>query len=261
MYTNLKSEVNFTRIKLKSECSKAELEEMIEILEQCKTEVEEAYESLQMLTTPLPDIRRKMDTCTSVTSEVIIVLEEWQKESNQIINLFAIKKSLSKLLQRENARSIYGSTVSKLGGSSCQESQISTKKAEVAAHLAAKWAEIHQEDEISMLRERFKKLEYQKDLEAQDNVHVEEEDNDVVEGVKMGNTPYMQVNLQFIPISLAARLSKQLQLQSKLRQSWTWERIHLCKHSRILTKLPTSEPLVFTSNPFNLLSGAPLYRL
>ena len=56
-YMNLKSEVNFTRIKLKSECSKAEQEEMIEILEQSKTHVEQAYESLQTVTTPLQDIR------------------------------------------------------------------------------------------------------------------------------------------------------------------------------------------------------------
>ena len=81
MYTNFKSEVNFTRIKLKLECSKAELEEMIEILEQCKTEIEQVYESLRTLTIPLQDIRRKMDTCTSVTSEVKIVQEEQQKES------------------------------------------------------------------------------------------------------------------------------------------------------------------------------------
>ena len=82
MYTNFKSEVKFTRIKLKLECSKTELEEMIEILEQCKTEVEQAYESLWTLTTPPPDIRKKMDTYTSVTSEIIIVLEERQKGSN-----------------------------------------------------------------------------------------------------------------------------------------------------------------------------------
>ena len=50
-----------------------QLEEMIEILEQSKTEVEQAYESKQTLTTPLPDIRRKMDTCTLVTSDVIIL--------------------------------------------------------------------------------------------------------------------------------------------------------------------------------------------
>ena len=90
-YTNFKSEVNFARIKLKSECSKAELKEMIEIIEQCKT----AYKSLRTLTAPLLDIRKKMDTCTSVTSEVIIVLEERQKESNQIFSLIAIEKSPS----------------------------------------------------------------------------------------------------------------------------------------------------------------------
>ena len=98
MFTNFKSEVNFTRIKLKLECSKAELEEMIEILEQCKTEVEQVYKSLQTLTTPFPDIRRKLDTCTSVTYEVIIILEEWQNESNQIFNSVTVKKSIFKLL-------------------------------------------------------------------------------------------------------------------------------------------------------------------
>ena len=66
--------------------------ELEEILEQCETEDKQAYESLQTLTTPLPDIRRKMDTWTPVTCEVIIVLEKRQKESNQIFNSLAVKK-------------------------------------------------------------------------------------------------------------------------------------------------------------------------
>ena len=61
---------------------------MIEILAQCKTDVEQSYESLRILTTPLPDIIRKMD---SVISEIIIVLKEWQKEYNQIFNPVAVK--------------------------------------------------------------------------------------------------------------------------------------------------------------------------
>ena len=77
-----------------------------------------------------------MDTHTSVTSEVIIVMEERQKESNQIFNPVTVKKSLSKLFQRENARSIYGLTEYRLNRSSSQESQIATKKAEAAVHLA-----------------------------------------------------------------------------------------------------------------------------
>ena len=125
-----------------------------------------------------------MDTCTSVTSEVIIVLKERQKVSNQIFNPVTVKKSLSKLLQRGNARSIYGSTVFRLSGSSCQESQISTKKAEAAVCLAAKQAEIHREDELCMRREKLKKLENQRDLEvveAEYNVYTEAEGNNMVE--------------------------------------------------------------------------------
>ena len=95
------------------------------------------------------------------------------------------------LWQRENARSIYGSIVSRIGGSSCQESQIFTKKAEVAARLAAKRVEIHREDEISMLRERLKKLENQRDLqvvEAEYNAYAETEGNGVMEGAEMSES-------------------------------------------------------------------------
>ena len=76
--------------------------------------------------------------------------------------------------------------MSRLGESSCQESQIST-----AAWLAVKWAEIHPENEISILTEKLKKLENQRDLEvveAESNVYAEAESNDVAEGAEVGNT-------------------------------------------------------------------------
>lgn len=54
-----------------------------------------------------------------------------------------VKESLHQLLQTEDARQIYGSTVSKAGRSSLHGSHISAKRAEAAAHLASKRAEIN----------------------------------------------------------------------------------------------------------------------
>lgn len=64
----------------------------------------------------------------------------------------SMKESLLQLLQREDARSIYGSTVSKAGQSSQQGSCVSTKKVDAVARLASKRAEINSRSKISAQR-------------------------------------------------------------------------------------------------------------
>ena len=103
-YVNSKAEVQYIRTKLKEERSKSDLGEMIRTLEKFESELKQEYESLRALTTPAQDIRRKMDCCTSVASEIITLLKVRYAEVDKEFDAEAVKETLSKLLQREDAR-------------------------------------------------------------------------------------------------------------------------------------------------------------
>lgn len=107
-----KAEVQLIRSKLKKECSKTELGDMIKAVEQCESDLKLEYESLRAMTVPSQDIRRKMDNCTSVTTQITVLLKErYTDVDTKQFDPVLVKESLLQLLQREDARSIYGSTV------------------------------------------------------------------------------------------------------------------------------------------------------
>ncbi|KAM9709232.1 uncharacterized protein ACNS7B_023621 [Menidia menidia] len=184
-YVSFKGEVQYIRSKLKEECDEEHLESMTATLEEYESHLKQEYESLRALTTPSQDIRRRMDSCTSVTEEVVALLKMRCSEVGKEFDAVAVKESLAKLLQRDDAKSIYGSTVSRAGAHSVTGSQVSLKKTEVAARLASKRAEINRESEIAAQRkevfaqqEKLKMLEQQRDLEAMQaefDVYEEEE--------------------------------------------------------------------------------------
>lgn len=110
-YASFKGEVQYTRSKLKEECDKEKLEGRITTLEEYESHLKRLYESLRSLTTPSQDIRWRMDSCTSVTKELVALLKMRCSEVGKQFDAAAVNESLSKLLQTEEARSIYGSTV------------------------------------------------------------------------------------------------------------------------------------------------------
>lgn len=177
-YLNFKAENQLTRSKLKEECSKAELAEMIKSVEKCELDLHQDYVALRALTTPSQDMRRKMDSCTSVSAEMMILVKRRYGDVDKEFDAGAVKESLLQLLQREGAESIYGSTVSRAGRNSQhshsqQGSHVPARKAEATARLASKQAEINREIEISARRkeilaqqEQLKMLENQRDLEV-----------------------------------------------------------------------------------------------
>lgn len=131
-YVNFKAEVQLIRSKLKEEHAKTELSEMVIAVENYESELKQVYESLRALTIPSQDIRRKMDSCTSVTTEITALLKRRYTEAgSKEFDAVAAKEELRQLLQREDARSVYGSTVSRAGHSSQQGSYVSVKRTEV----------------------------------------------------------------------------------------------------------------------------------
>lgn len=86
-YLNFKAEIQLTRSKLKEECSKAELAEMIKSVEKCELDLQQDYVALRALTTPSQDMRRKMDSCTSVSAEMMILLKRRYADVDKPTNL------------------------------------------------------------------------------------------------------------------------------------------------------------------------------
>lgn len=300
-HVNFKAEVQLTRSKLKEECSKAELNNMGESIAKFELELKQNYDSLRALTLPSQDMRRKIDSGVAVTSDILSLLKERYLEvDTKEFDPVAVKKSLSQLLQREDARSIYGSTVSRAGqgsqlsgGRSQQGSHVSAKKADAAARLASKRAEISKAMEISAQKmeilaqqEKLKQLEDQRDLEvieAEYNVYAEEESklNAEIRDVEVKPTlppsqPPMQHNSPLstqVPQNAAPpySVSKANAIPPSSSVSHDSDKkpepresetllVQALKESLAMTRLPAPEPFVFTGDPLKFTEWSTCFK-
>ncbi|XP_067251700.1 uncharacterized protein [Chanodichthys erythropterus] len=226
----------------------------------------ELYESIRALNVPSQDIRRRMDSCASVTSEITALKRGCAQVGTKVFDAEAVKETLLQLLQRDDARSVYGSTVSRAERDSQQGTHMSVKRAEAAARLAAKRAELKREKEISAQRkevlvqqERLKMLEEQRDLEVMEAEYfvyaeVESRLNAEIGDTKERSTlppcqhPLQHNNPSCIKVS-----------QETLAQPWSEKElgtkvdevllVKALKESLMMTKLPAPEPFTFTGDP------------
>ncbi|XP_023806193.1 uncharacterized protein LOC105356638 [Oryzias latipes] len=296
-YMQFKAEVQLTRSKLKVQCSKSELVERIRSIEQSECDVKHHYESIRVITAPPQDVRRKMDSCTSVSAELILLLKRRYADVDKEFDAEAVKESLQKLLQRQDAKSIYGSTVSRAEKSqhdlSSQSSHVTAKRAEAAARLAAKRAEVNREIEISAQRreivvqqERLKMLEIHRDLdaiEAEYNVYVEEETkaNAEIRDIEVKATSLSQpleqwhsslqpqVHLSAAPLSFPA--TRNVQDSEKVAVPQTSDiqipgkdsevsLVEALKESLTMTRLPAPEPFVFSGDPLKFVEWRTCFK-
>ncbi|XP_052430381.1 uncharacterized protein LOC127971416 [Carassius gibelio] len=278
-YLNFKAEAQFIRSKLKEQCSKTDLGDMIVTAEKREAELKQTYESIRAMNVPSQDIRRKMDSCTSVTSEVTVLLKRRCAEvDTKEFDAEAVKETLLQLLQRDDAKSIYGSTVSRAEKESQQGSHMSIKRAEAAARLAAKRAELNREKEISAQRkevlaqqERLKMLEEQRDLEvmeAEYSVYAEEESRlnaEMRETNEKCALPPCQHPLQhnshsctkvstFQPLAQPCSENK---LETKVDEVVL---VKALTESLAMTKLPAPEPFTFTGDPLKFIEWRTCFK-
>ncbi|CAI5660438.1 unnamed protein product [Oreochromis niloticus] len=296
-YLNFKAEIQLTRSKLKEECSKAELAEMIKSVEKCELDLQQDYVALRALTTPSQDMRRKMDSCTSVSAEMMILLKRRYADVDKEFDALAVKESLLQLLQREGAESIYGSTVSRAGRNSQhshsqQGSHVSARKAEAAARLASKQAEINREMEISARRkeilaqqEQLKMLENQRDLEviqAEYNVYAEEESkmNAEIRNCEVRSTlsfsqlpkPLSSPPCTQVPQSTAPPHSEGKFIQTSqsvhaphydtqvVPKESELSLVQALKDSLAMSRLPVPEPFTFTGDPLKFVEWSTCFK-
>ncbi|XP_067380798.1 uncharacterized protein [Channa argus] len=173
LYESWKEQVRTTRIRLKDECSDHELGNMMDAVEDLETQVRDVYESIRSQSAPSTEIRRKMDSCTAVTTDIMGLLKVRMSEVGQDeFDAKAENTRLHMVLDREYAQSVFGTIISKStvrshhSSWSSAEQCITAKRAECAAQLAAKQAEIKMEEAIAAQRQELKRLENQRDLEV-----------------------------------------------------------------------------------------------
>ncbi len=113
-----------------------------------------------------------MDSCTAVTADLMGLIKVRLSEVGlEEFDVNAEDSRIHMMLDKEYAQSIFSSTRSKSirsHRSSCSLDQksITAKRAECAAQLAAKQAEINMEEAIATQRLELKRLENQRDLQV-----------------------------------------------------------------------------------------------
>lgn len=129
-------------------------------------------------------VRRKIDACAEVTADLMQFMKVHLSETGEDFDAEAERRRLRLLLDKEYAKSIYGSTApstSSVANSSKPGSEtpsIALKKTEMAAQLAAKRVECEMENLINAQRQELKRLEQKRDLEVMEaklKVYTEEE--------------------------------------------------------------------------------------
>ncbi|XP_041434751.1 uncharacterized protein LOC121399034 [Xenopus laevis] len=182
MYIKWKTHTNEVRMKLKQECAEDELSNMMDAVEKHELDMKTIYDELRSYTAPSQDIKRKIDTCTAITADLLGLMRIRSIETD--FDVETERTRLLELYKRDYAKSVYGSTVSRVASSSKHSSHsskctsTSAKRVEASAQLAAKRAEIEMEAVIEAQRQQLKKLKNQRDIEVMEaklRVYTEEE--------------------------------------------------------------------------------------
>ncbi|KAK0134290.1 hypothetical protein N1851_030141 [Merluccius polli] len=221
---------------------------MMDEAEKQDSELKELYDGIRLQVAPSQEIRRKVDACSAVTADLLQLMRVRLTEGGEF-DAEAERPRLRMLLDNEYARSIYGSTDSRVTARSCHHSEhlsespsISAKRAETAAQLAAKRAEIDMEAAIEAQRQQLRKLENQRDIDviqAKLNVYTEEETKGKYESHSHVCGKVDDTNSFTHPIS--SQEQQAVKNETSLAQA--------LQESLALTRLPTPEPTVFSGDP------------
>ena len=147
---------------------------LLDELQRLESLVSQEYDTIRKQTTPQHDLKRRMDSCTAVTHDIVSLIQHRISEVGDPWDDHAEHHRLYILFDQQYAHSAYGSTIlnpsiapmSQVGNSrqsnKAVTSTLAAKKAEAAAHLAAKEAELK-----AIENEEAKKVQVERSIEAQ----------------------------------------------------------------------------------------------
>eukprot|EP00079_Xenopus_tropicalis_P036905 XP_017950676.1 PREDICTED: uncharacterized protein LOC101733728 [Xenopus tropicalis] len=247
MYIKWKTHTNEVRMKLKQECTEDELSNMMDAVEKHELDMKTTYEELRSHTVPSQDIKRKIDTCTAITADLLGLMRIRSIEND--FDAETERTRLLELYKRDYAKSVYGSTVSRVASSSKHSSHLSkctstsAKRVEASAQLAAKRAEIEMEAVIEAQRQQLKKLKNQRDIEvieAKLKVYAEEEIKENGDRSR-AVLPERTDPCPSIPTSHHSDQGNVAAIAQAIHETM------------VLTRLPTPEPTVFSGDPLKFI--------
>ncbi|KAL1276825.1 hypothetical protein QQF64_036448 [Cirrhinus molitorella] len=259
LYENWKEQVKATRTKLKSECSDQDLSDLMDSVEEMETQVKNVYELIRSQSVPSTEIRRKMDSCTAVTADIMGLMKVRMSEVGQEeFDVKAENARIHMVLDKEYAQSIFSTTSSTLSHrSSCSSAQqsITAKRAECAAQLAAKQAEMEMEEAIATQRLELKRLENQRDLQviaAKLKVYSEADsdescNNSRAASIEVANCPLFSKEIKK---EQACKTDNEKQTNHTIGEASVVQALH---DTMVLSRLPTPEPSVFSGDPLKFL--------
>ncbi|XP_051803238.1 uncharacterized protein LOC127533647 [Acanthochromis polyacanthus] len=270
-YEKWKEQVKIACNTLKDECSDQDLGDMMDAVEELEKYVKDAYESIRSQSAPSTEVRRKMDSCTAVTRDLMELMKVRMSEVGQEeFDAQAESVRLRLVLHKEYAQSIFGSIMAKSavqshhsGRSSLSEESIAAKRADCAAQLAAKKAEINMEEAIASQKQELKRLENQRDLNvlaAKLKVYSEADsgeayDKNEAECSKMTSCPPAPIK----------KIKKEQTCQNKIDEqtnvnSSEASLVQALHDTMVLTRLPAPEPQVFSGDPLKFLEWSTSFK-
>ncbi|XP_026015330.1 uncharacterized protein LOC113016608 [Astatotilapia calliptera] len=167
-YERWKIRARESREQLKSDISKGELASLMDSLEKEKETVLNTYLEIRSHITPSPELRRHVDSCEAVTAEIMKVTYERMSDLDGDYDAEQVHCRLRELLKNSYARSIYGSTASRVTKTirSHKSTTLTLKQADAAAELAAKEVEfeglLEEERQMEKIEEQHRKMEVEK---------------------------------------------------------------------------------------------------
>lgn len=132
-----------------------------------------SYSEIRQRSTPSTDIRRKIDACDAVISDLMKIINERLSGIEEVFEGEREKVKLRKLHANDYAHSIYG-TASQSASSHLSETTVmAAKRAEAAAELAAKEAqyklmeeERKQKEKIRLMESELERLQAERDIKV-----------------------------------------------------------------------------------------------
>ncbi|XP_072911521.1 uncharacterized protein [Hemitrygon akajei] len=251
-----KEQVRATPTKLKGECSEQDLGGMME------TQVRDVFENIRSQSAPSTEIRRKIDSCTAVTTDLMGLVKVRMSEAGQEeFDAKAENARLHMLFDKEYAQSISGTTISKSTvcrhHSSCLSGQqsITAKRAECAAQFAAKQAEVEMKEAIAARRQELKRLENQRDLQViATKLKVTLKLTQVRPWRKVEQHGSEPANCPPIPYKeIKGEQTCKNNSNEQIDTNNAASLVQALHDAMILSRLPTPEPSVFSGDPLKVL--------
>ena len=244
-YEKWKQRAKNIRTKLKEPCGEEELTDMMESLEQGESQVVQIFNNLREHGAPPQPIKRKMDTFTAVTADIMNLLHHRMAEGDDDDWDYAAERArLHVILDKDYAKSVY-STVSVISN---PPGMPPTEYSSPIERASAKLAE--SEAELQIMEEEDRLLQGIEEQKCQLKRLQKEKDVRVAKAIISALNPE---TASFKPKETKTPVSH---LQSSANQhgnstSDQTSLVQALQASLVLGRLPLPEPSVFDGNPLS----------